>query len=358
MPHSPYLYQSREWNNFWLQSHNHLHKSVFVDAHHTTAHTNQRLSIGAYIYIYPWHFGHTLIHIPAGPYITTNSISSEEADILVRDFFNKVIELSQIHNSVAIHIDFDSHFGTLLEMSSSTELLELIKRIKLNSPSLTRKSKINMMFSQVAVLSIASISVPRNDERITPQYLENKIAIDKDFWLNVSETTRKQSRKSTRSGFVFDTTPTLENIHSAYTLLESTARRQHFSIPTYDFFVTLSQQGFFEFLLIKDNSGLPHLAWIGLKNNDCLTNLYAGNDDISLTHFLPNLAHLYGIYRARQLGLEWYDLGGYNKDGSKMQFKNGYKPTIINFPGPIDIVIKPLSYFTISFLQSLKKRLS
>lgn len=355
---SPYLYQTAQWQQFWLSTHNNKHQCFDIVALDSSHHGT--VTLRGTVYLYQWAFGQNLMHLPAGPYLeykpdTQDSAiktTPSEVDItllkeLFLDFLSKIHSIARDHQVVALRLNMDHNLAYTLDIHNSDDIISLIDAYKRRpSVGLPVHTQSRHMFPTIAIVTTDSLSTPPPDQLLTPSILAQYIKQDKQFWLTLSETTRKQTRKSTKTqNIVFDTELTTHTITEAYALMAYTSQRQNFTLPSLDYFITLAQQDNIELLLIRDTeTGVAHAAWIGIRHNKTLTNQYAGNSAYAFKHMLPNLTHLYGLYRARQLGHDWYDLGGYDKGSPQARFKDGYRPTIISFVGGIDLVYLPWYY--------------
>lgn len=287
------------------------------------------------------------MHIPGGPYLVDqqyDKVPAQELEALLIDFLKQCLEISKTREAVALRINLDPWYAKRLGLSSFDDLLTFFQSSNATqSIGLPVKSLGRLMFPAIATVDISDLKTP-SDNHPSQQSLQQFIEDNKDFWLSKSETTRKQSRRSLKGDFRITTEVNQDSLQAAYRLMENTAERQGFKVPSYDYFVTMSTEPFFHLALIQDMKGETHTAWIGIQHGETLTNQYAGNDDFGFKNFFPNLSHVYGMYLAKTLGCTTYDLGGYDSESGPMRFKDGYKPEILNFVGGVDLVYLPWYY--------------
>jgi hypothetical protein len=353
MKSDPYLYQTYQWQQFWLKTHNQKHQCFEINAY------QNGITLKGNVFMYQWRFGQKLMHIPAGPYIdeSPDTIKKEDLTSILMDYLTKILEIATQHNVVALRLNLDPKLASILKITTSNELQAfLVKSRGTRNIGLPVTTSGRLMFPAVAAIDISKITTQASvDVTPTLKDLELFISDNKEFWLDRSETTRKQSRKSTRSGFVLDTEISDENLEAIYQLMKETSQRQNFVLPPYQYFMTLSEESFCNILAIKDEDGKTHCGWIGLHHNSTLTNQYAGNDSLAYKNHLPNLSHVYGLFLAKQLGCSRYDLGGYEVGSQFNRFKDGYNPDIVMFPGGVDIVYLPWYYRIIELGGKSKK---
>ena len=287
--------------------------------------------------------------MPAGPVLVStgsNQPTRDELLPLICDFLSKMLSIAKQYQSVVLRLNFDPFIASLLDLHSSDDIRDLIKQSNLQQNVGIPVDAIGrLMFPSIAALDISTLTIETGQQPAElMKRLEAFMEHSRQFWLERSETTRKQTRKSLRSQAVLDTEKTSDNIELAYKIMATTAKRQNFALPGQEYFTTLLQEDFSHLLLIRDTEGIAHSVWIGLFYSEVLTNQYGGNDEIGFDKLYPNLAHLYGMYLARSLGAHWYDMGGYERTSPQTRFKDGYKPQIIDFVGGIDLVYLPWYY--------------
>jgi lipid II:glycine glycyltransferase (peptidoglycan interpeptide bridge formation enzyme) len=337
--HLPYFLQTKDWTDFWIKSVDTKHQIHYI------SHESEEISLSAYIYHYPWHVKQTFLYIPKGPYIQVKKdIDHTALQREFRSFLTKITELAQKEKATFIKIDADDYFTSLLEIHSNDKLLHFIRSCTPHTSIISKKS---LQYLSTMVLDCGDLVKEENPQ----QFLLSNSA----FWSKTNENIRRYTRKSLKQNWSIDTDKTPENFEHFWQVYTHTAQRQEFAIHPKSYFEAMFKHDFVRIITLKDEQGVPHCCWFGVKIDDTLYYLYGGNDTYSFEHYGQYLMHLVATQIAAREGVKYYDLGGYDSTKGFGKFKEGYRGRIIQFLGPVDIVLKKPEYFAIfSGIQAIK----
>jgi lipid II:glycine glycyltransferase (peptidoglycan interpeptide bridge formation enzyme) len=115
-------------------------------------------------------------------------------------------------------------------------------------------------------------------------------------------------------------------------------------------------EDFARIIIARDKvTQLPHSVWLGVVMDETIYDIWGGNTDFSLENYGQYLTHLTAIAIAVKEDLRYYDLGGYDPNKGYGKYKDGLRPIVRNFLGPIDIVLEKNKYKAINLSQKLSK---
>jgi hypothetical protein len=324
---SEYIYQTSSWQKFWTKVKDSNHQSSqFTVGNFTTK-----------IYQYPWILKQKVWFLPACPVYLKDSFEGLEKEEVLREFLeflNKLKQEAQKNKISILKFYLEPKLGGFLNIQNQAGLLNLLQ--KTNSKFWIKGSK-SFMYEQIMQLQITDLKLPEKSFELNDNYLGEFFKINQNFWLERNKTIRNQTKRSLSNNWLIDNQKTTQNIELSYQILLETAQRQGFGLPSEEYFKELANQNFSHFWLLKNQSQEVVSTWIGLNLGSRLVNLYGGNRGASFTNFGPNYLHLAGIGLAKDLGLDYYDFGGYNKDETTAKFKDSYKGEIVTFPGNLNL---------------------
>lgn len=339
----PYFLQTSQWSQFWLE---HVQKNHQI---HFISHKNENIELSAYIYQYPWHLGKSFLYIPKGPIFKIyGNISKNQIVAEYKVFLNKITKFATQNKYIFIKLDFDYQFTNLLGIHDSETLLRLIEKLVPLHIKLSEKK-----LQYLSTMTLDCSRLQKSDDMT--EFLDT----NKDFWSQTNENIRRYTRKALKQNWQVDTSKTTDNFEAFWQVYESTAKRQKFAIHPKSYFNTMFKKKFVRIIVLKDEQNIPHCCWFGVLLNDTLYYLYGGNDNYSFDHQGQYLAHLIALQIASNEKIKQYDLGGYDSEKGFGKFKEGYRGNIVNFLGPVDIVLQPKIYnlinTVINFVKKLKK---
>lgn len=339
---SPYLYQNPSWQDFWLTTKDTKHECYEISA------SSVNLTLKGLVYSYPWHFNQQIMHLPTGPFIESikGEVDLEELKELLVLYFAKVSSIAREKHILSLTVDLDPYITYLFKNEENFDFIAWLKSKSDYNIGIPVSSNKHLLFEKVALINIEEL-------KLNAEYDINKDTIDSltdffetnaNFWLNWGETTRKQTRNSLKQDLVINTEKTPENIDTFYDIVSKTAVRQKFSIQSKDYFSDLVKHESSHLLIVKDADMKVSNVWVGIETSTTLVNLFGGNMLDTKVKNGNNFSHLYGIYMAKKLNKNFYDLGGYDSKSTTAKFKDGYKPQLTSFGGHFDLVYLPWYY--------------
>ena len=350
---SPYFLQSQAWADFWLSA---------MEKNHTYHHVEYLegdVHIDAYIYQYPWHLGQDFLYLPKGPVVRSGS-DLAKGEILphLRKFWGQVLNLAA--SSGATYIKVDSHDGLCAQLgiTSTSELQDWLESMctpdgQGAAPKVTiEKDTKTIQYLQTIILDGSGLSTPQSNSR---QDLQGWFNNSKEFWSRTNQNIRRYTKKSLKDeSLEIRIDKGEESFDAFWEVYRATATRQKFASHPKEYFALLSKEQ--EAHIINIYQGEKVITtWFGYAGGNTLTYLYGGNEAEGLAHKAQYLMHIAALGLMRSLGLDYYDLGGYDPSKGFGKFKEGYRGEERVFLGPVDIVLAKQKYtFTNRFTGAAK----
>ena len=332
---TPYFVQTKEWADFWLSTMGKNHQAHYI------SYTFEGGEFGCWAYQYPWQLGQSFLYIPKGPVLL--SFNADDSSRLSKEFcvfINKIVAHGESLGVVFVKIDFDYILTDSLGLKNDEQILNIVKQNVMCPSSLSAKT---IQYLSTMILDCTELIKSDFDDGPDNFYRQNQ-----SFFGQTNENIRRYTRKSLTKNWVIDTTKTSENFEHFWSVYLATAHRQNFAIHPRDYFEKMLGQDFVRLIVLKDESGVPHCCWLGVKIGDTLYYLYGGNDSYSFENYGQYLIHLVALQIASNENVTKYDLGGYDNSKGFGKFKEGYRGEIVRFLGPIDILLKPVIYHSIN----------
>lgn len=337
---SPYFTQTQFWAKFWAEASGPGHWTELVQIQ-----TDQCI-VYAYVYRYPWYFNQAFVYVPRGPVVQPIGPKSLSKTELLRGlsfFWQRLQVFAREHNLSFLKIELDSNLADELQIISSTELGKLMQ----HSFNLDSKPAVKQIMPGATVgFNIESMILPILDSKFEPDntaQLDFFMQLNSSFWHQRNKTIRNATRRSLKVGWEISFDKGADNLNKFWEVYLLTAARQRFGTHPKLYYQKLLQHDFSK-LIVLSFAGQAHAVWIGVEIDGVLTHLFGGNTDFSLKNFGQPLLHLVALARATAAGNQVYDFGGYDSEKGYGKFKQSYHPTVVNFPGPIDIPIHPIQY--------------
>jgi vancomycin permeability regulator SanA/lipid II:glycine glycyltransferase (peptidoglycan interpeptide bridge formation enzyme) len=356
---SPYFLQTRQWADFWLKANGEKHEVYQIACEIEVS--GQPVVLTAFIYQYPWHLGQNFLYIPKGPFLglPTGVVPGKtQFQELLDTFFQQTSQLAKSLKATFTKIDFDDNFITYLGLRDNEHLREYLQT-KFQKYQFNFDSK-RLQYLQTLVLDCRQLQTnqanqPAPETNPSLENLQHFFQNNADFWAQVNQTTRRNTRKSLEAKWSISTQKTLPNFNSFWQLIQETSQRQGFNTHSKNYYQQLFNQDFSRLIILRDNLGKAQGAWFGLNLHGTLTYLYGGNISGSRKHHGQYLIHLAALHLASQENCQFYDLGGYEAGKGYGQFKEGYKGYLRAFLGPVDLVHRSTFYAAvIGLIQSIK----
>jgi lipid II:glycine glycyltransferase (peptidoglycan interpeptide bridge formation enzyme) len=329
----PYFIQTLEWAKFWKEAALPNHKYFEVSAEFVGS------KVSAIVYLYPWHLKQNFLYVPKG--FTVEAFSSQEelygaSDLLMQ----QIMEIGKKEGSSFVKLDFDWQFTDLLGIKDTKKLLKFVTKA---APRIYCKlSKKRLQYLSTAIIDTAGLYYLEDD---SPEDFMNE---NKEFWAKTNENIRRYTKKSLYQGFYIDKSKTKENFEAFWKVYEGTCIRQNYATHPKQYFKTMLGHDFVRLIVLKDEFDEPQCVWFGVKIGDTLYYLYGGNTQDSFDKYGQYYMHLLALQQAAHENCMRYDLGGYDSAKGFGKFKEGYRGKIVNFLGPVDVVLKPASYSAVS----------
>lgn len=335
---SKYIYQTTQWQNFWLKTKDQKHFCADFNSH----------NFEIKFYQYPWILNQKIWFLPAGP-VYQKPLEPSKKDQILTDlagFLRDLKDFAKKNKISVLKLYFDWEFSHFMDLKSQLGGLTLLKKLDSKFWVKGRKS---FMYQQIMQLPVDELKIQSSEFNLNNDFLSNFFKSNQNFWLQRNKTIRNQTKRSLSNNWNLETLKSPENIQESYEILLQTSTRQGFNIPSKEYFMELSGQDFSHFWLLKNSQQKAVGCWIGLGLQDRLVNLYGGNTPESFVGFGPNYLHLAGLALAKHLNFEYYDFGGYNQTETTAKFKDGYKGEVVNFVGNLNLGVgllgKVLSLF-------------
>jgi FemAB family len=147
---------------------------------------------------------------------------------------------------------------------------------------------------------------------------------------------------------------TEKNFQAFWSVHFETAKRQSFSTQSKAYLNAMMLEDFGQIAIIRNKDDEPLSVFLGVKMDDTLYYILGGNTEIAMKNRVQYLLQDCVVKNARENGVRFYDMGGYEAGTGYSKFKDGYKGSIKQFVGPVDIVLKPIKYRVTNGLLKLK----
>jgi lipid II:glycine glycyltransferase (peptidoglycan interpeptide bridge formation enzyme) len=377
-----YFLQQDDWANFWLSANleNHSFFEVYSD----------NKALFSKIYIYPWELGQKfgyLARFPAFCLVKLKSLKQEDFEnetfSLLKNIKDKAKELGLIF----IKFDFDNQFlsnaedvkkNTNFNLNPKNQDFNLLfQEIFVDKLGF---SKINLKTKKIQYLATMTLDLKNvlkklknTDSLVNEKFYELKKLLEKgkiladnsvlsdfynfsqDFWQTTNQNVRRYTKKSLKQNWQISLNKTQDNFEKFYQIYLKTSQRQKFAIHSKDYLQKFFDSSFSKVIILEDKNNQPQAVWLGIRSDQTLTYICGGNTEISFKNYGQYLIHLVAIFVASLEKLSFYDLGGYDPKLSFSDFKKNYRGDIRQFPGPLDVVIKPIQYdFTNTLIKLVK----
>lgn len=354
---SVYFLQSVQWANFWLKANNDNHEIHQIKCQIEL--NDQPIELVAYIYQYPWHLKQNFLYIPKGPFLQCPVgfyPNKDQISQLLESFLKEVVLLAKNLKAVFIKIDFDDTFTSSLQLYDNEQLDQFFKKqfnynFKFNSKKL--------QYLQTSLLNCNLLLKSLNNHKIDLQkieHLKDFYEQNTEFWSVTNQGTRRGTRKSFEENWQISTDKNPSNFEAFWKLIKETGNRQNFGTHSQEYYRQLLVCDFSRIIILRDQKGIPHTAWLGVNINNNLVYLYGGNSLESRKTNSQYLLHLIAIAIAFNEGCNFYDLGGYDPEKGYGKFKEGYRGKIQTFLGPIDIINSKIKYSLINKIINTTKQ--
>jgi hypothetical protein len=338
-PYPFYFLQTKAWLEFWLKASGKKHNYHYFE--------NEELF--CYVYEYPWQLGQKFWYIPKGPIIKNNNITKKDLETSLNSLTQKITNSAE--NSIAfLKIDFDDYLTKVLNIEFNTQMYDFFYPTFPDQINLTAKP---IQYLSCTVRSLADLPILKSEINLQQAYNETEL-----FWNSTNEKVRRYSRKTLKlvddKQIRVSTDKTQENFEAFWQIHSQTSARQGFNTQSKEYLQTFFLQDFARIIVIYDNDNQPHCVWLGISLNNTLLYLLGGNTETSFRLHLQYLVHIAAIKIARSEKLDFYDFGGFDKNSGYGQFKESYKGVERIFLGPLDMILKPKTYWFINKLLQLK----
>lgn len=368
-----YFFQSQKWVDFAAPA---------LGTGHQILEFRQNLSesdlaLDVFVYQYPWHLKQKLWYIPRFPGFNQDfaiafnkldksnlNLSSQVQADLKRAFIKlirKVILQAKSNGVTFLKVDFDDQICSLININSTHELLQFLKsqgveqQVKISSKIIQYTATMTLDLQQLENLQPQAQTKHIGSLDLLTEGLKNFYEKNSKYFLTWEKNTRRLTKHALDKNWQVSISKTQENFEAFYNLLKQTSLRQNFGIQPKKYLLNLFNQDFSRIIVLKDTQNIVQAAWFGIVTEQTLTNLYAGNSQISLKDNGQYLMHLAAIKLAMDEKLRYYDMGGYNPKLSFGKFKDGYKGNVRFFYGPVDILIKPNKFKLANFIIRIVK---
>lgn len=351
---NPYFLQTKEWADFWL--------SAMVEGHDYAHIINEEngVIVSAFLYKYPWHLNQEFLYLPKGPVISCpKKISSDKISKALRGFWVKVIEYAQRHAITYVKADFDDAVMELMGADNNESVLELLET-SFAPDGKTNLPKVEIIpdtktIQYLQTMELDATTLPKPPKGWELQDIEKWYQSSDVFWASTNQNIRRYNKKSCKNkDFTINITKSTEQFEKFWHVYSDTTKRQKFATHPREYFEKLYHCEFSHVINI-DYKNETVCTWFGIHSGNTLLYLYGGNLNEGLTHKAQYLMHIAALKLLKELGLETYDLGGYDKEKGFGKFKEGYRGTIRTFLGPVDIVLESRKYhFTSRFAGAAK----
>jgi len=341
-----YFITQTNWANFWLAANGQNHRIISIEIEASLE--------PVIIYEYPWELGQKFWYLPR--LFLPQNLDQNQVTIYLKKLIEKINIESLNRNPVFIKIEFDDQLSKTLGLENNSDFSEFIsQKLKLKN---TKKNTKTIQYLQTITLDLRPILDLKTDQKsddFSIKTLTNFYHNSQSFWKNTNENIRRYTKKSLTQNWRIETAKTEQNFLVFYKIYNQTKDRQNFAIQTETYLKTLFNQEFSRIIILYDEFNQPQSVWFGITSDQTLTYLYGGNTAVSFDKKGQYLLHLVAVKMAVDLGLNWYDLGGYNSKLGFGKFKENYRGIVREFFGPLDIIYKPLKYNFINFLISFSK---
>jgi lipid II:glycine glycyltransferase (peptidoglycan interpeptide bridge formation enzyme) len=369
-----YFLQNQIWVDFVTQALGDDHK--ILKFRQNLSHSDLNLEV--FVYQYPWHLKQSLWYIPRFSGFTDKLqnafneaiIAENENEILTLqkllqtsfiELLQKVIVGAKKHNITFLKLDFDDQLCMFLGIKDSMELVTFFKnqglayKLNISSKIIQFTGTMTLDLEKLENLQLQNQIKQADSMDFLTDGLKNFYELNSKQFLKWEKNTRRLTKHSLEKGWRVSVSKTTQNFEGFYELLYKTSKRQNFGIQPKSYLENLFNQNFSRLITIKDKYNQIQGAWFGIVTDQTLTNLYAGNSDLSLKDNGQYLMHLVAIKLALDENLKYYDMGGYNPKLSFGKFKQGYKGDCRFFLGPIDIILKPYKFQTSNLIIRMAK---
>ncbi len=354
---SPYFLQTQDWADFWLKANPKDHEVHLIRCQIDI--NEKPVELVAFIYQYPWYFGQNFLYIPKGPFLETPAgtyPSQTQVEELLEVFFQQITALSKKLNSTFIKLDFDDNICQQLNLRDNEQLVNYLKKKFQHKFRFYTKE---LQYLQTTVLAVGNLYSPSTNQGFLGQEsLREFYQKNQDFWQQVNQTTRRYTKKSLDLNWKVSAEKSPDNFKNFWKIIRETSAKQGFFTHQQSYYFELFKQNFSRILVLYDEQGQPHAAWLGIILNRTLTYLYGGNTNVSRKKHGQYLLHLAALYLCSVEKVTLYDFGGYDQDKGYGQFKEGYKGELRSFLGPTDLILKSWSYSimqgSISWVKGVK----
>ena len=313
-----YLTNSQMWTSFWISVHEAPHEIVEIQS------GVENLSFRNFLYIYPWVGGRTFgyvskMKIPAAP--------SHYYD-LATAVTEKCVEIAEKKGCSFLQFDLNDVQGIdFLEQ-------ELLSRLRKKGISL-KASRKSLQYHHTIVKDCHDL---QPQQGLDNKSLQLFFDINNRWFLQTSTKLRRYTRKALQSDLRVRIGKS-ELLNDFFRLLKDTSKRQAFATHATEYYTKLAEVGKSHIIIVYDGDK-PVSAWFGIFDEDTMYYLYGGNTPEGMRKRSSYLAQLAALSLISQLGLSYYDLGGYDKDKGYGLFKEMFHGDIITFPGDWTIPLK------------------
>ena len=351
---APSFLQTAAWAEFWQEAMEEKHSYHLVEFENDTA------KISAYLYQYPWHLNQCFLYLPKGPVWIQKQKSAPALMIkTLREFWYEVVQVASENECTYIKADFDEQIFGILGVEDNETLLELLETIQ--SPDGRKKfPKIELrgetksiQYLQTMVLDTESVKTA-SPATYTVAALRKFYEDNPEFWARTNQNIRRYTKKTLKGDWEITVGSQESNFEDFWQVYQDTAKRQNFATHDRAYFAALAEKDF-SHVITLGQEGEVQCVWFGVASGDTLTYLYGGNTESALKSKAQYLMHVAALRLLKDLGLRYYDLGGYDADKGFGKFKEGYRGEIRTFLGPVDVVLESRKYdFTNKFVGAAK----
>lgn len=353
-----YIFQTEAWADFWVETNGNDHKYYFFEEE------LEGFKISCIVYDYPWHLEQRIRYLPRFPGLNFDySISAELLNKLSLKLLNKIILDCQEMGITFLKIDFEDQLASTLEVETSQKLVDFFQNSFKDLKFRTNTKK--FQWNQTITLDLDSIIKQRTNiisaihgEQVNANKLSQFLQSSKDFWQTTNNNVRRYTKKVLTGQWEISIIKDEANFESFWKVYNQTKVRQQFHIHNREYFQTLYNKDESRIIILKNHddvaAGEVVAVWFGLVSENTLTYLYGGNTEYSLENYGQYLLHLVAVNLAFEEDLRFYDLGGFDPEHGYGRFKENYKGIKRIFPGPVDIIFKPLKVKLIDILSDLR----
>jgi hypothetical protein len=380
--HLPHFLQTEDWAKFWLEVNppNHSFHWIYTE--------DNNFEIKSLVYEFPWQFGEKMWYVPKmGTIKHKNDYSNNpknincwdqipvlELELLFIEHINKIQKEAKEKNIAFVKFDVNNNLTHRLGIINNQELLSFYQS-KISNKCRISSKKIQYLDTFVLDLKTLPkqdygkiLNVQNADKIIeTPINIFNSpfpssnlkefFEDSKDFWQTTNTNIRRYTKKVIDMDWIVSMDKSEENFEAFWQVYNATKDRQNFKIHDKNYVQTLYQKSNTHIIVLYDKDGEPQSSWLGYSWNNSLVYLYGGNKEYSFKNYGQYLMHLVAIYLTKCLDLDFYDLGGWEKDTGYGKFKEQYKAELRSFLGPIDLPIKPFKFKVINTMVHLAKKI-